>query len=241
MTGHQYCSGRLGPEPTAPAPGLPAPRPGHWLRQPRPVEPGACAEPAQVPEAGCRWRPPPRPGPGSHGRGPREPEMGRWGSDQARRPRTHRRGRLREGRGGRSGGDGHGEGTRRRGAPSRTCRPPAPPRPSDGLRAESPGNRFMFYVGKDIRVSGGPSRPGSARGRPASRPAGGAASWPGQHGRGARAGPRPERGWEQGMCVSLRPGQPHCSPDHPASAPLPHRAVPRPSPAPRGKARGKVC
>lgn len=77
MTGHQYCSGRLGPEPTAPAPGLPAPRPGHWLRQPRPVEPGACAEPAQVPEAGCRWRPPPRPGPGSHGRGPRESL--RWG------------------------------------------------------------------------------------------------------------------------------------------------------------------
>lgn len=106
-------------------------------------------------------------------RAQREPEMGRWGSDKARRPRTHRCGRLREGRGGRSGGDGHGEGTRRRGAPSRTCRPPAPPRPSDGLRAESPGNRFTFYVGKDIHVSGGPSRPGSARGRPASRPAGG--------------------------------------------------------------------
>lgn len=186
-------------------------------------------------------------------RAQREPEMGRWGSDQARRPRTHRRGRLREGRGGRSGGDGHGEGTRRRGAPSRTCRPPAPPRPSDGLRAESPGNRFTFYVGKDIRVSGGPSRPGSARGRPAAGPppALQAGLLPGlgnTAGRGARAGPRPERGWEQGMCVSLRPGQPHCSPDHPASAPsaphlppLPHRAVPRPSPAPRGKARGKVC
>lgn len=92
-------------------------------------------------------------------RAQREPEMGRWGSDQARRPRTHRRGRLREGRGGRSGGDGPGEGTRRRGAPSRACRPPAPPRPSEGLRAESPGNRFTFYVGKDIRVSGARADP----------------------------------------------------------------------------------
>lgn len=74
-------------------------------------------------------------------RAQREPEMGRWGSDKARRPRTHRRGRLREGRGGRSGGDGHGEGTRRRGAPSRTCRPrPAP------VTAYAPSPRQQVHV-----------------------------------------------------------------------------------------------
>lgn len=126
---------------------------------------------------------------------------------------------------------------------------PGPAPPQRGPTRRVPGQQVHVLCWERHTCERRPSRPGSPRGRPASRPAGGADSWPGQRsGRGARAGPRPERSWEQGMCVSPRPGQPHCSPDPPASAPsaphlapLPHWAVPRPSPAPRGKARSKVC
>lgn len=196
MTGHQYCSGRLGPEPTAPAPGLPAPRPGHWLRQPRPAEPGACAEPAQVPEAGCRWRPPPRPGPGSHGRGPRESL--RWG-DGVRTKRGDQGhtdvGDCERAEGAGVAETGTGRGPDEGAHPHGHAGPRPRPAPATAYAPSPRATGFTFYVGKDIRVSGGPSRPGSARGRPASRPAGGAASWPGQHGRPRSPGGSEARAW----------------------------------------------
>lgn len=192
------------------------------------MEPGACAEPAQVPRGGVQVA-----ALAHTGTGPDTARVGSWGgTKQGDQGQTETWGTERAEGVGEAETDT--EGTGKEQTPAWTCQP-ARPRPPRGWPTHRvPGYKLTRYAAKHKCGNGGEQGSGQSRPGPARLPPcrwGRSLAWVTRPAEQPGWLLRPGRSWEQVTRESLRPGQPPCSPDHAASAP----SEPRPaSPASLG-------